>query len=92
MISNPAACFELFEENNKVERYLNQSEAARLMSAVEKSQNKMLKFVVTFLILTGARRNEALHAKWEHFDLVSGVWTIPLSKSGKAHHVPITQS
>ena len=50
----------------------------------------MLKYIVMFLILTGARRNEALHAEWSHFDLESMVWTIPLSKSGKVHHVPIT--
>ncbi len=52
----------------------------------------MLKFIVMFLILTGARRNEALHAEWSHFDFVAMVWTIPLAKSGKAHHVPITPS
>jgi len=43
-----------------------------------------------FLLLTGSRRNECLHAKWERFDFNAMTWTIPLSKSGKPHHVPIT--
>ncbi len=88
--TNPANKFDLFPENNQVERYLNKEEANRLMIEVEKSDNKMLKYIVRFFILTGARRNEALHAKWDHFDFEAMVWTIPLSKSGKPHHVPIT--
>lgn len=89
---NPASNCELFAENNKIERYLTSSEAKRLMASVEQSDNKMLKYIVTFLLLTGARRNECLHAKWEDFDFVAMTWTIPLSKSGSVHHVPVTAS
>jgi len=87
---NPAAKFELLPENNKIERYLTQDEAARLLTSVSDSENKLLKYIVLFLLLTGARRNECLQAKWEHFDYKAMTWTIPLSKSGKPHHVPIT--
>ena len=87
---NPASNCELFAENNKIERYLTKIEAKRLMSSVVQSENKMLKYIVTFLLLTGARRNECLHAKWEDFDFVAMTWTIPLSKSGSVHHVPVT--
>ncbi len=40
-----------------------------------------------FLILTGARRNKVLYAKWPHFDFGLMSWIIPLSKSGKTHHL-----
>ncbi len=88
--NNPAAKFDLLPVNNKIERYLSNDEAARLLKAVGTSDNKLLKYIVMFLLLTGARRNECLHAKWEHFDFKAMTWTIPLSKSGKPHHVPIT--
>jgi integrase len=92
VIKNPAAQFEMFAENNKVERYLSQEEAAKLMKAVNESANKMLKYIVSFLLLTGARRNECLQAKWCDFDFKAKSWTIPLSKSGKPHHIPITKA
>lgn len=42
------------------------------------------------LLLTGARRGEVLHAKWEDFDTKTMTWRIPISKSGKARHVPMS--
>jgi len=42
------------------------------------------------LILTGARKNEVLKAKWEDFNVEQRLWRIPVSKSGKARHVPIS--
>jgi integrase len=42
------------------------------------------------LILTGARKREVLDAKWEDFDLDRRAWRIPISKSGKARHVPLS--
>ena len=42
------------------------------------------------LILTGARKREVLDAKWEDFDLGRRSWRIPISKSGKARHVPLS--
>jgi integrase len=45
-----------------------------------------------FVILTGARRNEALSATWDEFDLVNRTWTIPgeRTKMGREHVVPLT--
>lgn len=90
ILVNPAANFEFSEENNKVERYLTKKEAARLMQAVNNSEAPKLKYIVTFLLLTGARRGECLNAMWKNFDFNNLIWTIPLAKSGKSHHVPIT--
>jgi len=45
---------------------------------------------VPMLILTGARKREVLDAKWEDFDLGRRAWRIPISKSGKARHVPLS--
>jgi integrase len=88
--ANPCKGIPLMEENNKMERYLSVEEAERLYEAVCKSENTMLKYIVPMLILTGARKREVLDAKWEDFDLGRRAWRIPISKSGKARHVPLS--
>lgn len=87
---NPSAGIPLFEENNKRERFLSSMEAQRLYQAVLDSENPMLKHIVPMLILTGARKRELLDARWDDFDLDKRLWRIPISKSGKARHVPLS--
>ena len=87
---NPTAGIPLLEENNKKERYLTGDEANKLIVALQKSENKMLQYIVPMLILTGARKQEVLKAKWEELNFDQKVWRIPTSKSGKARHVPIS--
>ena len=88
--ANPTKGVPLMEENNKKERYLSVDEAQRLYDAVCKSQNTMLQYIVPMLILTGARKREVLDAKWEDFDFNRCIWRIPITKSGKARHVPLS--
>jgi integrase len=88
--SNPCKGIPLLEENNKLERYLSVEEAQKLYEAVCKSENTMLKYIVPMLILTGARKREVLDAKWTDFDLSRRAWRIPITKSGKARHVPLS--
>ena len=88
---NPASGVPLFEENNKRERFLTSEEARRLFAALEDSDNPQLRHVIPLLLLTGCRKRELLDSKWEHFDLERRVWRIPLSKSGRARHVPLSE-
>jgi integrase len=87
---NPTAGIDLLEENNKKERFLTATEANALIGALKHSENQMLQYIIPMLILTGARKNEVLTAKWEDFNLDQRVWRIPLAKSGKARHVPMS--
>jgi integrase len=87
---NPTAGIPLLEENNKKERFLTADEANLLVEKLKESDNKMLQYIIPMLILTGARKNEVLKAKWQDFNLGQKVWRIPISKSGKARHVPIS--
>jgi len=89
---NPAAGIKTLAENNKIERYLTTEEAERLKAALEASTHPLLKFFVVFLLVTGARRGEALGAKWSDIDLSRGVWRVPLAKSGKARHIVLSDS
>ncbi len=88
---NPTTDIPLFELNNARERYLTQEEAQRLYEAVKQSPQPMLQYIVPFLILTGARRREVLDCKWEDFDIPRRTWRIPMTKSGKPRHVPLSE-
>ncbi len=87
--ANPCKGVPLMEENNKKERYLSAEEAQRLYEAVCASPNPMLKYIVPMLILSGARKREVLDARWEDFDFTRRIWRIPMTKTGKARHVPL---
>ncbi|WP_430386481.1 tyrosine-type recombinase/integrase [Blastomonas fulva] len=87
---NPLEGVKQKECNNQIERYLTPAETARLKVAVDSSPNTQLKYIVALLLLTGCRKRELLDARWEHFDLERKAWRIPMSKTGKARHVPLS--
>lgn len=77
--------------NNARSRYLTAEEAERLRKAVATSRNKQLPAIVGMLLLTGARASEVFSAEWKHIDLDRRNWLIPMSKTGKARHVPLSK-
>ena len=87
--ANPCSGVRNYEENNKRERFLTQDEAKALIESVQQSENPSLKYIVAMLILTGARKGEVLQAQWDQFNFEQRFWRIPISKSGKARHIPI---
>jgi integrase len=62
-----------------------------LKAALEQSVNPLLKYIIAYLLVTGARKQEALRARWDDIDLNANVWRIPLSKSGKVRHTPLSK-
>lgn len=89
---NPARGVKPFQENNKIERYVTQEESMALKAALEESDNPSLKYIIAFLLVTGARKQEALRARWDDIDLNANVWRIPLSKSGKVRHIILSET
>jgi site-specific recombinase XerD len=87
---SPAKGVSKLEENNHKERYLTQEETQRLLHELTVCQSRVVPDLIEFLILTGARKSEAAHARWSDVDFERAAWTIPLSKSGKARHVPLS--
>jgi integrase len=77
---------------NARERFLTAGEAARLREAVAASRNTQLRYIVGLLLLTGARVSELLNAEWRHVDVERRAWHIPISKTGKSRHVPLSQA
>jgi integrase len=89
---NPAKGIKSFEENNKLERYITPQQALALNLSLNESENPSLKFIVALLLVTGARKQEALQAKWQDIDFNANVWRIPVSKSGKVRYIPLSET
>ena len=88
---NPAKGVEKYQEEMR-RRYLGADELARLTKALREHADQSLANAVRLLILTGARRGEALNATWEQFDLEAGIWTKPSAhtKQKQEHRVPLS--
>lgn len=89
--SNPVRGVPRLRLDNARQRYLSAQESTKLLAACERSSNPQLKPIVHLLLLTAARRNELLMARWEHVNIERRSWFIPLAKTGK-RHVPLSQA
>lgn len=91
---NPAAGVKQFNEDNKVEHYLDDDELQRLVSVLRANDPPMVCQVALFLLSTGARLSEALNAQWSQVDRHTRVWRIPAtnSKSKRVRSIPLNDS
>ena len=78
----------------KRRRYLSADELGRLASALADQRDRQAANIIRFLLLTGARRGEALAARWEEIDLVAGAWnkTATGTKQKLDHFVPLSEA
>jgi integrase len=74
------------------ERFLTADEARRLILAIRQDENEIAAQAIMLLLLTGARRNEITHARWEHVDWQKKTLLVPLSKSGKPRGIALNAS
>lgn len=89
---NPVSGIKAFKEDNQRQRFLSHEEIARIYEAMESEHNKTAVAVLKLLLLTGTRREEALQARWEHIDMVTGQWLLPSTKSGRSRYVTLNNS
>jgi integrase len=89
--TNPCKGIERYPEEKR-ERYLTPDELQRLLRALAEHSNKQSANAIRLLLMTGARRGEALSATWGQFDLDRGVWTKPSAhtKQKRRHIVPLS--
>lgn len=87
---NPCRGVTLFEDKRLRERYLTPEEARRLLEALDACTMRQSAQAIRLLLFTGARRQEILSARWEHVDYERRLLTVPLSKSGKTRHIPLS--
>ena len=85
---NPAASPGMLQEQHR-DRFLTAAETQALVRALDAEANQDAASALALLILTGARKQEVLRARWELVDLERGV-LVPLSKSSRPRHVPLS--
>jgi integrase len=90
VVSNPTASHKLKRLSNHRERFLSAAETQQLIVAVNASPNPMLRYIIPFLLLTGARKREVLDARWRDVDRERSFWRIPKTKSGRERNVPLS--
>lgn len=75
-------------DHHKALPYANLPEFMKLLKAQQGIGARALEFTT----LTACRSGEVRGAKWDEFDLNSGVWTVPAGrmKAGKEHRVPLS--
>ena len=70
--------------------FLKPSQIASLKTALEVSANSHLRSIVDLLILTGARKREALDARWIDIDFELKTWVVPKSKNGMPRQIQLS--
>lgn len=71
-------------------RVLDAAERARLVPVLVASKRPHAAAML-LMLLTLARREEVCAARWSDVDLEAKVWTIPATKNGMVHEVPLSR-
>lgn len=85
---NPCLRIKKFPEVSR-ERFVKPDELPNLWAAIQAEPNPFIRVAFFVGILTGARRDEVLTARWSDLDLQQGIWTIPDTKAGRSHVIPL---
>jgi integrase len=90
---NPCRSVERNPESKR-RRYLSAAELTRLTKALDAYSDRQSADIIRLLLLTGARRGEALQARWSDIDLKAGVWSKPgaTTKQRTEHQVPLNEA
>lgn len=71
-------------------RRLEKGEEQRLLKALDKARNKLLKPMILFALETAMRRGEILSLRWEYLTPGRDLILIPETKNGHPRTVPLT--
>ena len=69
------------------QRFLSSEEIEGLLRQCQRSTHPYLYLFVKLLLLTGARKGEALHMRWCDIDFDKRIWTVPRSKNGRSRRI-----
>jgi len=88
---NPSKDIELYKEHKR-DRWVTEKELPKLIEAINHEDNVYARNALWLYLLTGLRKSELLQAKWEHLDWDRQELTIPDTKAGRVHHLPLSEA
>ena len=91
LVGNPVKGIQKYQEEKR-DRWLNEDETQRLWVVLDRYPQHITANLFKFLLLTGARKSEAMQATWDQFDMEKGIWTKPshLTKQKKTEYLPLS--
>ena len=91
---NPLSKIPLFQEDNKVERYMDDKQLGQLLNVLKTDENRVPALICLWLLSTGARCGEALKCAFSQIDEANRVWRVPSSntKARKVRAIPLNDS
>lgn len=87
--ANPARGIDKFKEQKR-DRWVTPEELPKLAAAIAREPNLYIRAALWLYLLTGVRKTELLHARWDDVDLVRGALRLPETKAGRIHYVPLS--
>ena len=72
------------------DRVLSREELAALLPALQNSDSPYAAGL-RLILLTATRRGEVSAARWRDIDFTAGTWTLPQTKNGQKHVVPLSR-
>lgn len=74
----------------KRERFVQPSEVPALARAIDNLEHVYARSAIWLYLLTGARKQEILRAKWDQVDLEAATLHLPDTKNGRPHTIPLS--
>lgn len=85
---HPAHGIKKFKEKSR-DRFIQSDELPRFFEAISEEPNETARDYILISLLTGARRSNVLAMRWEQINFDLAIWTIPETKTGESHKVPL---
>lgn len=77
-----------FKEKSR-DRFIQADELPRFFKAVSEEQNETARDYILISLLTGTRQGNVLAMRWKQINFDRATWTIPETKTGDSHTVPL---
>jgi diguanylate cyclase (GGDEF)-like protein len=90
--SNPLAGSLRFDRRGQGDALLTAEEAQQLLLAARASQNRQLKYIISLLMLTGARTGEILNVQWDHLDFDAAIWRVHVPGADELRELRLTDA
>ncbi len=85
---NPAHGIKKFKEKSR-DRFIHGDELPKFFAALREEPSIIVRDYILLSLLTGARRSNVLAMRFDEINFDRATWTIPVTKTGESHTVPL---